>query len=264
MAGVPLLNGFLSKEMFFAETLAKQSHWAMEWLLPAGATLAGTVQHGLFGALHPRHLLQRRAGGPAQDSARGAVLHAAAGGLLVLLCLAVGLAPALVAGPLLAVAAQAALYGAPGPALPAYQLAIWHGFNGALLMSAMAVVAGVALYAALQRGVNLHRITRLPGWAQKGGRELFAQLQASGVSAARALVDALQNGSLQRYLTLLVLMALAAGAAPFVLSWGPSAEPAALHLHGPASDGAAAGSAGQRCGAGYRAVASRARGWRWC
>ena len=61
----------------------------------------------------------------------------------MLLCLAVGLAPALVAGPLLAVAAQAALYGAPGPALPAYQLAIWHGFNGALLMSAVAVAAGV-------------------------------------------------------------------------------------------------------------------------
>jgi multicomponent K+:H+ antiporter subunit A len=32
-----------------------------------------------------------------------------------------------VAGPTLAVAAQAALYGAPGPALPAYTLAIWHG-----------------------------------------------------------------------------------------------------------------------------------------
>ena len=41
MAGVPLLNGFLSKEMFFAETVAKQSHAAMDWLLPIGATLAG-------------------------------------------------------------------------------------------------------------------------------------------------------------------------------------------------------------------------------
>ena len=32
MAGVPLLNGFLSKEMFFAETVAKEAHGAMQWL----------------------------------------------------------------------------------------------------------------------------------------------------------------------------------------------------------------------------------------
>ena len=41
MAGVPLLNGFLSKEMFFAETVAKDASGAMAWVLPAGATLAG-------------------------------------------------------------------------------------------------------------------------------------------------------------------------------------------------------------------------------
>jgi multicomponent K+:H+ antiporter subunit A len=50
------------------------------------------------------------------------------------------------------------------------------------------------------------------------------------VAAASGLLGALQDGRLQRYLLLLVLMALCAGAAPFVLSWGPSAEPAVLHL----------------------------------
>lgn len=39
MAGVPL-NGFLSKEMFFAETLAKDTSGVMR-LLPGAATLAG-------------------------------------------------------------------------------------------------------------------------------------------------------------------------------------------------------------------------------
>ena len=232
MAGVPLLNGFLSKEMFFAETLAKQSHWAMEWLLPAGATLAGTfstVYSVRF--IHDTFFNGEPVGLPKVPHEAPFFMRLPVT-LLVLSCLAVGLAPALVAGPLVTVAAQAALYGAPGPALPVFELAIWHGFNGALLMSGIAVVAGVAIYAALQRGINLHRITRLPGWARNGGRELFALLQASGVSAARTLVDALQNGSLQRYLTLLVLMALVAGVAPFVLSWGPSAEPAALHLRG--------------------------------
>ncbi len=232
MAGVPLLNGFLSKEMFFAETLAKESHWAMEWLLPAGATLAG-----IFSAaysvrfIHDTFFNGESVGLPKVPHEAPFFMRLPVT-LLVLLCLAVGLAPALVAGPLVAVAAQAAFFGAPGPALPAYQLAIWHGFNGALLMSAIAVVAGVGIYVALLRGIDLHRVTRLPGWVEKGGRELFFLVQTSAVSAARVLVDALQNGSLQRYLMLLVLMALAAGAAPFVLSWGPSAKPAALHLQG--------------------------------
>ena len=41
MAGVPLLNGFLSKEMFFAETVFVSAHPAIEHGLPVAATLAG-------------------------------------------------------------------------------------------------------------------------------------------------------------------------------------------------------------------------------
>ncbi|MGB0860744.1 MAG: proton-conducting transporter membrane subunit, partial [Pseudoalteromonas spongiae] len=41
MAGVPLLNGFLSKEMFFAETLHQHVLGSMSWLIPVLATLAG-------------------------------------------------------------------------------------------------------------------------------------------------------------------------------------------------------------------------------
>src|SRR5690606_14992209 len=40
MAGVPLLNGFLSKEMFFAETLTRGGLIGIA--LPVGATLAAT------------------------------------------------------------------------------------------------------------------------------------------------------------------------------------------------------------------------------
>ncbi len=41
MAGVPLLNGFLSKEMFFAETCFLSAHPGVEFALPIVATLAG-------------------------------------------------------------------------------------------------------------------------------------------------------------------------------------------------------------------------------
>eukprot|EP01136_Pigoraptor_vietnamica_P007689 Opistho-1_new@42097 len=41
MAGVPLLNGFLSKEMFFAETVYISSLPWVEYGLPLAATIAG-------------------------------------------------------------------------------------------------------------------------------------------------------------------------------------------------------------------------------
>ncbi|MAB99040.1 MAG: cation:proton antiporter, partial [Pseudomonadaceae bacterium] len=40
MAGVPLLNGFLSKEMFFSQTLNQHKLGSFDWAVPALATLA--------------------------------------------------------------------------------------------------------------------------------------------------------------------------------------------------------------------------------
>jgi multicomponent K+:H+ antiporter subunit A len=232
MAGVPLLNGFLSKEMFFAEAVAKDGYGAMEWLLPAGATLAGVLSvayslrfiHDTFFNGEPVGLAKTPHEAP--FFMRLPVL------VLVVLCVLVGLFPAAIVGPTLAVAAQAALHGAPGAPLPEYKLAIWHGINLPLAMSVVAVVGGVLLYFGLQRFVNLHRVVRLPGWIAHGGRELFLVLVDAGVAAATALTRALQNGRLQRYLLLLLAMALAAGVAPFVpgLLDGPPVQAAAPHL----------------------------------
>ena len=41
MAGVPLFNGFMSKEMFFSEALAAGGPAALPWLVPALATVGG-------------------------------------------------------------------------------------------------------------------------------------------------------------------------------------------------------------------------------
>ena len=64
MAGVPLLNGFLSKEMFFSETLQLDSHPGFEVGVPVIATDRRGVLRRVLRALHPRRVLQRRAGGP--------------------------------------------------------------------------------------------------------------------------------------------------------------------------------------------------------
>jgi multicomponent K+:H+ antiporter subunit A len=208
MAGVPLLNGFLSKEMFFGVAVAAEGPRLMALALPVGATIAGIFSvaysarfiHDVFfngepvGLMRNPHEPPRFMRVPVE--------------ILVVICFAVGVAPALTVGPLLAVAAGAAL----GGPLPEYSLALWHGFNLPLLMSVIALAGGLALYFGLQRFVNLHRVILLP----RGGREAFLLIVERGIGAARALTLALQNGSLQWYLLMLVLVALAAGALPFL------------------------------------------------
>src|SRR3546814_8014174 len=58
--------------------------------------------------------------------------------ILVLICLLVGIIPALTIGPFLATAVQSVL----GGRTPTYSLAIWHGFSLPLLMSVIALVGG--------------------------------------------------------------------------------------------------------------------------
>ena len=226
MAGVPLLNGFLSKEMFFAETLSGGGVTGI--LLPVGATLAGIFSvaysarfvHDVFFNGEPKDL-------PRTPHEPPRFMRVPVE-LLVVLCVAVGIAPALTVAPLLAVAAGAAL----GGPLPEYSLAIWHGFNLPLAMSAIALAGGLALYFGLQRRVNLHQIIHLP----RGGRELFLFSLDRVYGAARGTTMALQNGSLQRYLLLLVTFALLAGLLPFFESgFGGPAPADARHPVPPAS-----------------------------
>jgi multicomponent K+:H+ antiporter subunit A len=87
------------------------------------------------------------------------------------------------------------------------------------------------LYFGLHRFLDLHRVVRLPLWVGLGGRDVFLALGHAAVDAARAATGALQNGRLQRYLFVLVALAGAAGAWPF-LRGGPSPQMAAPHLRG--------------------------------
>jgi multicomponent K+:H+ antiporter subunit A len=209
MAGVPLLNGFLSKEMFFAEAVLAESHWLMEWLLPIGATLAGMFSvaysarfiHDVFFNGEPVGLEKTP-----HEPPRFMLVPVE---ILVIVCLAVGVAPAYTIGPVLAAGARATL----GTPLPEYSLAIWHGFSLPLLMSVIALVGGALLYSGLQYFIGLHRIVPAPG----GGRAAFAFALRSLVRGASELTLGLQNGSLQRYLVLLLGLVIASGALPFVL-----------------------------------------------
>ncbi|NML15759.1 monovalent cation/H+ antiporter subunit A [Azohydromonas caseinilytica] len=142
MAGVPLLNGFLSKEMFFAETVFVTAHPGVEIVLPLAATLAGVFAvvyslrfgHDVFFG-PPARNLPRRPHEPVHWMRVPVEL-------LVLGCVVVGTLPAWSIGPMLATAARPVV----GGTLPDYSLAVWHGFNLPLLMSVIALALGLVIY----------------------------------------------------------------------------------------------------------------------
>ncbi len=147
MAGVPLLNGFLSKEMFFAEAIETHADSVLDIILPYVATLAGAFSvayslrfiHTVFFGPQPTNLPKDTPHEPSRWMRFPIEL-------LVVICLIVGIAPAFSVGPLLHTAVVSVL----GTDTPEYSLSIWHGFNLPLVMSIIALIGGSALYFVLR------------------------------------------------------------------------------------------------------------------
>ncbi|WP_288458138.1 monovalent cation/H+ antiporter subunit A [uncultured Sphingomonas sp.] len=201
MAGLPPLGGFISKEMMLEESahtlLAGQA-----LLVPVLATLAAL----LSAAYSLRYAValnfgERRTGDVAAPHDPG-VLLLAPPAMLAMLALGLGLLPMTLAGPLVA-AASAAVTGGAAPDL---HLALWHGINPALLMSAGAVAAAVLLLACYRPVAAL--AARLPA---PDAKRLFDAAIARVVATLRRLSGALHVASLQRYLAVLFAVALTLG-----------------------------------------------------
>ncbi|UNK56394.1 monovalent cation/H+ antiporter subunit A [Pseudoxanthomonas daejeonensis] len=207
MAGIPLLNGFLSKEMFFTEALDIDGDRSMAIAISGAALL-----YAVFGVAYSlRFVHETFFGDGPHDLDR--VPHEPPRWMkipvevLVLLCVAVGVFPAWTVAPVLHAGASAIL----GNDMPSYSLAIWHGFNAPLMMSMAGTAGGIALYLGLRRMLDLHAIARL-----SFGRRLFRWNMDVLHALAERFTSRISNGSLQRSLVWLVLAALAAGAAPFL------------------------------------------------
>lgn len=207
MAGIPLLNGFLSKEMFFAVALDAGDTAPTRVATTVAALLAGVLGvayslrfvHDTFFGDGPRGLDHLPHEPP--------VWMRIPVGVLVVLCVAVGIAPAWTVAPLLHAAAASLL----GPDLPEYSLAIWHGFNRPLLMSIAGVVGGVGLYFGLRRWLDLYAVRNVAR-----GRDAYQWQVGLLFALAGRFTRAIANGSLQRMLAWLVLAALVVGAWPFL------------------------------------------------
>ncbi|MDP1996201.1 MAG: DUF4040 domain-containing protein, partial [Gallionella sp.] len=214
MAGVPLLNGFLSKEMFFAETVGHPVFDEMRWLLPTFATLAGILAvayssrfiHDVFFNGDPVNLPRKPHEPPRWMRAPVEVL--------VVLCLLVGIFPQWSIAPILHASASAVLQ----QELPPFHLAVWHGFNAPFMMSLVAMAGGIALYA--MRHPLYAFYGRLPSIHAS---IVFERAYENLVAAARMLTDWLDKRSLQRQLALFVAFVLALG------GWAWWSAPAATH-----------------------------------
>ena len=195
MAGVPLLNGFLSKEMFFAEALALRHLGFLGGLasvtVAVGAAFSVAYStrfvHDVFFNGEPRDLPR-----PPHEAPRFMKVPVE---VLVTVCIAVGLLPGLTVGPLVDLAARAVF----GADLPAYSVALWHGFTLPLLLSALAFAGGALLYWALQRQYDLH--LHVPSrWS---ARRLYLAFLAGLTSLGDRTSIGFANGALSRSLALL-------------------------------------------------------------
>jgi len=223
MAGVPLVNGFLSKEMFLSETLAVHSGTFLDRLLPVLATIGSA-----FGVIYSvRFIHQVFFGPPARELPKEP--HEPVAWmrlpieLLVLVVLAVGILPARVVGPLLATAVRSVL----GDGTPAYSLALWHGFTPALQLSLVAMAAGSLAYVVFRRYLA-NSPDEGPPWAGRlRARRVFDLALLGLVKGAGAGLRLLGTTRLQPQMLLLTLVALGAGLWPFALE---AARGAGWHL----------------------------------
>lgn len=210
MAGVPLLNGFLSKEMFFAETVFIVANPLVDWGLPVLATLAG-----MFGVAYSLRFTVDVFFGPSCAGNVPRTPHEPPHWmrvpveLLVLICLIVGIAPMWSIGPLLAAAATPVV----GGHLPEYSLALWHGFNLPLVMSLIALVGGTLLYAMQRRQRAAGGLERTPWLHRLDGQRAFDHVMARVSEGGRRGRRLLGTRRLQSQLLLLLLVAIAGAAA---------------------------------------------------
>lgn len=201
MAGVPLFNGFLSKEMFFTEALATPVLGGLSWLLPALATLGGILSVAYSLRLVHAVFFKPAREAPPKSPHEPPHLMRFPVEILVALCVVVGLFPAFMATGLLELASQAVI-GSPLD----FHLAIWHGVNLPLIMSLLAFVVGIALY---WRYGEVRRFTQQ--FAGVDARRVFERMLVSMGYRAEQLIAKLEGNSLQRYVGWLWLGALVMG-----------------------------------------------------
>ena len=192
MAGIPFLNGFLSKEMMLEE-MGHTYLFGPKWLVPALATFGS-----LFSAAYCFRLISHTFLGPKREpESYPAKPHDPGAGLwmppaiLAVLVVVIGVAPflvedfvKLVTGAVIGTAAE----------MPDEHIKIWHGFVPALFMSIIAVVGGLIVLKLFDPLSRKWEETPRPE-----AKDIFDHFIRGFVNSARALIHPLHNGAFTRY-----------------------------------------------------------------
>ena len=200
MAGIPFLNGFLSKEMML-EQASRTALFGSPLLVPVLATIGA-----LFSAAYSFRYVAHVFFGPKREDNPGLPHDPGFGmwgppALLVVAVVVIGVAPFL-AEPLLRVV-TASLLGTAAE-LPYEHLKIWHGLTPALAMSGIAVAGGIVLLLAF---APLART-----WAAAGppaAKTIYDALVEGLVALAHGLTERLHDGALTRYAAIFAVTVVA-------------------------------------------------------
>jgi multicomponent K+:H+ antiporter subunit A len=208
MAGIPPLNGFISKEMML-EAAEATSAVTQNQLVAVLATLGALLSV----AYSARFAFGTYLGKAKLDPEAMSHVHEppvalwAPVALLVALAIAVGLAPQMLAGPLVSWTTAAIV--ADGRT-PHVELSLWHGFTPALFMSAAAVAGGLVALAGWGRLDGLRR-----AWPRPEAKRIFDDLVSGLVRASRAAVEITHTGELARAMLVITATVVAVAAAGF-------------------------------------------------
>jgi multicomponent K+:H+ antiporter subunit A len=202
MAGIPLLNGFLSKEMMLEEAYDTVL-FGVPWLVPVMATVGS-----LFSAAYCFRLIGHVFMGPVRDDYPAKPHDPNPGlwfppALLVVLVVVIGVAPFL-AEPFVKLVTASVLGGVVE--VPTAYFAIWHRLVPALFMSIIAVLGGLLMLAIFNPALRLWDAAPRPE-----AKVIFDAVVSGIVGLARKLILPLHDGKFTRYAAVGSVTIIAAG-----------------------------------------------------
>ena len=200
MAGIPFLNGFLSKEMMLEE--ASHTVWiGNHWLVPTLATL-GALMSVAYSFRYIVHVFLGpvRDDYPAKPHDPGFGMWAGPA-LLAVIVIVIGVYPVIAESFVNVVATSVTGHD------PHAHLKIWHGVTPALMMSAIAVFGGAVLLSMQRSIANVWDTTPRPE-----AKQIFDVVIAQITRLCNRFTDDLHNGAISRYAIIFIVTVI-------VLSW---------------------------------------------
>ncbi len=209
MAGIPLTNGFLSKELMLEE--AAHTTWVSNpWIVPLFATI-GAVLSATYAFRFIAHVFLGpvRHDYPSKPHDPPFGMYAAPA-LLAVLVMVVGVFPEATVGSFLQVVADSVT----GQHLHLHELKLWHGFTPALGMSAAAIIGGLVLLSAYVPFEQFWKALPHPE-----AKAVFDAIVTTLHRGCGYFSNVLHDGRMTKYIAIFAVTTIAAGL--YAFSSGP-------------------------------------------